>query len=547
MSILLRQKIRTNLEFQGRKITTEIPPYKTLKYVKELAKNLFYPINSDIKLVYQHKDITPFENSVIGDFFKRKNQIFIKILPYYQNDKEKYIEEEKKFYNNINKSVTNQSKQIFICSCKNDIIGNYCRNCKDFICNICRINKEHENHRVTQVDIDNLVESVKLYAITLQSEVLLNIKSTREFCKKNEMKNSGDKNVNSRHQIIQNKYDKIYDIYSQCIKDINPKNNINKDADLILAEYIQKTNVTNDDIEQILTEIYMKYTKQRKGMTTDEFNNYFKMLGEKEVELENQSTDILAFRVNFELDEKMNQIYDKLENVLDLTLNSKTPLGLDPNTFYLYNIVKERKEKEKLKNDNSEKEKKEEEKEYEEEEKKEEEEEEKNENNEINDNNENEEIHEEEENEDIIKNKKLGTIKDKNLMQNIEKNDLINKGVLNENDIKNNNENNNNKYNNNENNNYEDIDNENNDNEDINNDYNNNDNNNYEDNKENNEDNEENNNGNINENDDVNIEHLQIKNNEENENEEEQDFEYQENEEEDKDKENIMKENSGNY
>ena len=48
MSILLRQKIRTNLEFQGRKITTEIPPYKTLKYVKELAKNLFYPINSDI-------------------------------------------------------------------------------------------------------------------------------------------------------------------------------------------------------------------------------------------------------------------------------------------------------------------------------------------------------------------------------------------------------------------------------------------------------------------------------------------------------------------
>ena len=83
-------------------------------------------------------------------------------------------------------------------------------------------------------------------------------------------------------------------------------------------------------------------------MSAEDFNEYFKTLGEKEEELEIQSTDILAFRVRYELDEKMNQIYDKIEQVLDSTLNYKIPLGLDSNSYYLYNIVKERKEKEKL-------------------------------------------------------------------------------------------------------------------------------------------------------------------------------------------------------
>ena len=41
----------------------------------------------------------------------------------------------------------------------------------------------------------------------------------------------------------------------------------------------------------------MKYTKQRRGMSAEDFNEYFKTLGEKEEELEIQSTDILAFRV----------------------------------------------------------------------------------------------------------------------------------------------------------------------------------------------------------------------------------------------------------
>ena len=544
MTSYLRQKIKTNLEYQGRKVTTDIPPYKTIKYIKELAKNLFYPINSEIRLIYQHKDITPYEQSVIGDFFKRKNQIYIKILTYAPQQKERTLKYEEEKKNQINKLSLSQSKGIFICSCKNDLIGNYCRNCKEFICNSCRINKEHENHRVTQVDIENLIESVKLYAITLQSEVLSNIKSTRDFCRRNELKNNNinKKNIDERHKIIQKKYDKIYEIYINCITDINQDNEENNNADIILANYIQNTNGTNDEIEKILTEIYMKYTKQRRGMSAEDFNEYFKTLGEKEEELEIQSTDILAFRVRYELDEKMNQIYDKIEQVLDSTLNYKIPLGLDSNSYYLYNIVKERKEKEKLQYENIQNE----EKENEEEEKKEYEEveeedknipsndvsakekdminsmdkkqDEDNQNIENENENENEfkKDEEEEEVEEDNQKKKLGDIKDKNLKQSIEKIDLINKGVLQNNNNENEEENN------------FDVDNENNENE-------NNDNDNNE-----NENNDNDNNENEN-NDDENNENNYDENNE-NEN-----MNYMENEENDPEKNALMQQNAGNY
>ena len=516
MSIL--KKIKLNLEYEGRIITSEIPPYKSISYIKDLAKNIFYIKNKEIELIYINKDITQYENYIIGDFFKRKNPITIKVQTELINTN--------KSTNEIMKNKKYKlDKSNFFCSCGRDFIENYCRNCKNFICNICRINQTHIKHKISQIDIENLVESVKLYAITLQSEVLSNIKSTKDFCRKNEKRNNNTnkRNIHSRYQILKDKYDKIYEIYNKFMNDINPNNNETLDPDLLLADYIQKTNITNDDIEKILTDIYVKYTKQRKGMSADDFNNYFKILSQKEDELEIQSTDILAFRVNYEIDEKMNQIYDKIEQILDITLNAKIPLGLDSNSFYLYKIVKEKKEKSQLiYNDDEDKNKEEENNEYSNKlfpngemnfkekemitsiDKKPEDKDNDNDNdndneneNEVENNNDSNHEKQEEDENSITEQKKLREIRDKNLMQNIEKNDLINRGVLQDNNQNENEDN----YN---------IDNENQENINI----------------ENNEDLFDNN------------------NNYENENEE---IGYQENEEDDPEKYALLKENAGNY
>ena len=80
MSNYLKKKLIVIMEYQGRKVIENIAQYKQIKYIKEVAKNAFCILNPKISLYYQHKDITENEEKLVGDYFKRKNQITIKIV-----------------------------------------------------------------------------------------------------------------------------------------------------------------------------------------------------------------------------------------------------------------------------------------------------------------------------------------------------------------------------------------------------------------------------------------------------------------------------------
>ncbi len=403
------KKIKVNLEYEGRIISSQVPPYKTLNYIKELAKNVFYLTNSEIQMIYSHKDITQFDNYIIGDFFKRKNPISIKINTLIINSKSTNDIRKKRKYK--------LDKANFLCTCNRDLIANYCRNCKMFICNSCRINQIHIKHKVTQVDTDNLVESVKLYALTLQNDISLNIKKTQDNIEKLE-NNDNKYDISNRHELIKQKFDTIFNIYSDCINNLNNNNN----NEQVVIDYKNQTDNTNIEIEKTLQKIYNKYTKGRKEMTQDDFVKYFKLLSEKEEDLQNQSNDIISLRVNDDIKERMKLIYDKIEQILDFTLNAKNTLGVSSETDYLFNLVlknKKEKEKEEI-------------------------------NNEENDNNnENTNNNEENENEDNDNNneeneeekRKLNNIIDKNQLQKEEKNNLITMGVLDGNNTNNDNNN----------------------------------------------------------------------------------------------------------
>ena len=426
------KKLKINLEYEDRVIASEIPPYKTLKYIKTLAKKLFYIKNADIQLIYMNKDITGYENYLIGDFFKRKNQISIKIISLNINSKST---------NNIKmKRLYILDKSNFKCICNRDLIANYCRNCKEFICNSCRINQVHINHKIIQVDTDNLVESVKLYALTLQNDISVNIKTTEDNNEKynvSENNNNDNNDIGNRHELIKEKFDNILNVYNNCIDKLN----VNNDVDQVLDDYKNETNYTNEEIEKILKKIYNKYTKGKKIMTYDEFKNYFKLLSEKEEELLNKSNDIISFRVNDDLKDRMKLIYDKIEQILDYTINSKNPLGVSNETNYLYNLVLKNKENNEDNETNENYDKNNENNENNEENENKD-----NNNNENNEENENQDKNNDEEsensnNESEDEDKKLNDIIDKNDLQKKEKNDLITMGVLdgnkNENNINN--------------------------------------------------------------------------------------------------------------
>ena len=286
---------------------------------------LFSSIQSEIKLFFGNQDISEYEEYIIGDFFKRKKLINIKVEEL--NPKE---------FNNITNINKNQiNKTSLICKCFRDEISNFCRNCKEFICNSCRVNSIHLNHKITQVDIDNLVESVKLYAITLESEIPINLHKTEENYYKFEKYNKQN-DIQSRHEIINEKIDNALSIYNNYMEHLKDEND---DIENIINEYNSETYNISLDIEDIIGEINEKYIKQKKKMNEDEFQEYFRKLSEKEEPLKTHSYNIIPYCVNDDIKLKMKNMYDKIGEILDLALNSESPLGISNEINDLYNFV----------------------------------------------------------------------------------------------------------------------------------------------------------------------------------------------------------------
>ena len=338
----LRVKVKTIFEYEGNEISSDIPSYKTIKYLKEIAKKLFLPIYSEVKLIYDNKDISSFEQMVIGDYFYKKNEINLKVI-----SKNPIINEEEKG-NFQNKNETKQLNKDYYCSCKKELISYFCRNCKENICDNCRINSIHLNHNLSQIDINNLNESVKLYAITLQSEISKNIKECKSFLKNKEKENEKeDKNENSiisKHDLIKEKYDKVLEMYNEHYNNLNIIDNENNESSL--KNYIKNSKITNEEIDNILNEIHIKFIKKKKSMSIEEFNEYIKLLNEKDEILEINSKDIKKFKVNNQINIKMNIFYEKINMIIDEMLNSKNPFNLDDETYNLYNEILEEKKKE---------------------------------------------------------------------------------------------------------------------------------------------------------------------------------------------------------
>jgi hypothetical protein len=322
------KKLNFKVEYLGRIKSTEIPTNKTIEYLIEVLKNLFYPITTKIKILYNQSDIIPFSKYTLGDFFKLQNQINLKIVSQnYTKPNSNYLNSKnKKFNDNLN----------FLCLCGKDIIKYYCRDCKIFICDSCKFNSIHNNHRTLKIDTNNLIDSIKLYANILAKEVLINIEKTQNYSEKLEKE---DYDINNRNEVIKEKLNKLLDNYNEIISKLKIKN-----IEKVIEKYKLESNITNEEIEEILEKIYKKFTKTRREMNSDEFKQYFNEISLKEDILNKQSVDLMAIKVKYEFTEKMRLIYDKIELIIEKTLNGDNVLNLNSQTNYLYSLILKNKE-----------------------------------------------------------------------------------------------------------------------------------------------------------------------------------------------------------
>jgi hypothetical protein len=277
----------------------------------------------------------------------------------YNGSKNKYINnpDKKKFLkDNKNDSILNSSKSYAVSSRNNKALSGFasvnnnnddspnyfcnncnkrtlhffCRNCQDFLCEECKKLPKHNNHLKIKIDPFNLEENIKLYIMIVQTDIEQNIHTNEEYYKQFYNNENTIDNDNYRVKLIA-KLEELANLYNNIIhklKETYSKNN-NEGIDMLINEYNLNSRIISGELNNILTDLYTNFTQSRKKMGFLQFKNYFNTINEKEKNWTSITKNIIVFKVNNDINEKVKKFYEKMEKEIDELINIKKPFCLE--------------------------------------------------------------------------------------------------------------------------------------------------------------------------------------------------------------------------
>ncbi len=343
------KKVKVTLEYENNPVSIEVEPYRQIKYLKKRALKIFYPLNFEIKLYQANKDLTPYEQTTIGDYYKNKNLVHIKVVQIINFNKNgSSLPYRKSDDGDIDVNINpNQNQKLleekYMCSCSQDLISYYCRTCNFFICKTCRMGENHKQHQSIHLDLTNLEESVKLYAITLQADINLNLRASKKY-----YKNFVDNKFvepSSRKEIIVRKLDEIERRHEAVLQSIPAVDE--SEIDNVLANFEQQGMTAHSEIEQVLEKIYLNYTKRHKKISFDQTESYFQMINSKEKELDKVSNSVLSYKYNYRAHKKIDDMYKIIEKAIDTVLATEfkeLPISGGDNSMLTLDMIQSIKE-----------------------------------------------------------------------------------------------------------------------------------------------------------------------------------------------------------
>ena len=185
-------KFNLTLIYNNKNTTVKVNNNKPIVYIREIAYNIFYPINGKIQLIYRNKDLTPFEQIPIIQYFKNLNKATIIIKPLNEINLEVNLSNLDKSNLKTNETeiidIEKTDKNRMMCvDCKNTFIYYYCRNCNCFLCRNCkeRYDSFHFNHKSCIINPENLTECMRLYIKNLHEEMAVLKRDFDRFEKEN--------------------------------------------------------------------------------------------------------------------------------------------------------------------------------------------------------------------------------------------------------------------------------------------------------------------------------------------------------------------------
>ena len=244
----------------------------------------------------------------------------------------------KKLYNNKNNSNFNKTHSPFICQCGRENISYYCRNCQEYFCE--KDKNFHNNHLSIKIDISNLEQSINLYAILVQTDIEQKIISNTNYINSYKI-NKYIIDIEEKQKNIINKLNMLSNLYINLMN--NLQNEFNKDkegVEMILKDFNLSSKIIGGELNNIINEINIKYRNNNR-INLENFKKYFKLISYKETQLFNLSQNIIQYKINKDINEKINRFYGKFEKNLDEFINVQAPFELDRYSLeYLIKIKK---------------------------------------------------------------------------------------------------------------------------------------------------------------------------------------------------------------
>lgn len=225
----------------------------------------------------------------------------------------------------------NLNNMASFCEIHNYRFSEYCRTCKKFICPECRLIQDHKNHLAIKLNYNVLEETIKLYTMLVQT----NEKRNLEIINRNAY-SDGDEIINNedltkRKDSVNEKCDTIINNYNTLMTKIEKKLSLDKKNYKIII-----INTFNDialkiskQINEIINKLDNKMAKKDKKLSFDELKYFFDEIAKKEETLEFIGERTIKYLLSWEINKKVENAFDIIENTLDEILNEDKPFNLD--------------------------------------------------------------------------------------------------------------------------------------------------------------------------------------------------------------------------
>ena len=286
---------------------------KKTKFFLKTDKHKKYKSNSNI--IYNNNIITEKDKSV-QTINKKKNKIKFPLISSPNTSK---------FMNNID--LDNDEFTTSICSCEKNQITYYCRNCREFVCDNCKKEK-HKGHLKIKLQLNNLVESINLYAMILQTDIEEKIRNNINFTQQLKQNKTILDIENIQENLIK-KLSVLANVYINLITMLqqNLLNNSYEENEIILNEFNLNSKILSGELNNIIYD--MKNNFGRRKMNFEQFKKYIDLINKEEIKWDELNETIVKYKISNEINEKIIRMYDKMNENVEELINLKTPFNLD--------------------------------------------------------------------------------------------------------------------------------------------------------------------------------------------------------------------------